>query len=465
MEFAFKLQFIKHPVKIGGDKELVTHFFYKSSSIKMITLIVAALLIGNNIIASYEVHLSKSPPISTNQLNESQADNTQVFELPILTSTSLVIDTDYCWNNENVVHRPLNGSLLYTYIVMDPNRIIPMAGYPAMFNFKNGESKGLEKKIPSDLSPDGKMLTEKISGNWVFFTEKKKYSYPISDNPILRDSSYSFLANGNLLLEVPSSKNIQNSSTDVVRDLYEFSPYTGKLTFIKKASFPYSLKESKSSQNDYLPGIYSPDGKYILYPANFQNPKISVLLNISNQKIVWFGWPDSDMGFYRSQVPYHNVELPVWKRDSSGVIFHRIEEKTKIQNLYYLSIDGKETQITQLENKLMTNAYFISALSLSPNGQYLAFAVTQFSKKFPSSSSLLYILDLESYQILNPCVPLPSEPHFPIWSPDSNTIVVFPDIGQSIIAIDLQEKVIFSSLSKTGLDEGSLIGWIDWEIQ
>jgi hypothetical protein len=400
--------------------------------------------------------------IPTANVNPSSTNETS---LPMPTQLSVI--NSACWPMQNVGHRSLSGSLLYYYINMDPDRAIAAAGGPAMFDLKTGQSKGLKNFLPRDISPDGKMLTELTSSNWIFLAENKNLSYPIPDVTLTKESTYMFLPNGQMLWEGPSSDQKKNLGNEATRDLYVFSPDTGELIFVQTVLLPYSLWKISTPGNDYRAGLYSPDLKYVLYPANYEGTNLSILLNIQSQDIVWYGWPDSDLGFYRSPLPYFTIETPVWRSDSNGVILHQKDEKTGIQNLYNLSIDGQISQLTHLEELFPANKYTISSLSISPNGQYLAFAVVQDSQIFPTRNSLLLILDLKNGTLINPCITLansPSYPGRPVWSPDSSAIAIFPDAGNVIVAVDLDEKELFSIFPKTGLDAGSLLGWISWEI-
>ena len=380
------------------------------------------------------------------------------------TPTNSVINNAACWPMQVIGKRLLSGSLLYIYMIMDRVTGAPTAGGPGAFNLKAGYSKGLEKFLPRNISPDGKILTEFTESKWVFLTQNGEVSYPIPDTILRKGSTYMFLPNDQMLWVGPSLN--QKNTPSNLRDMYLFSPTTGKLTFVQSVSLPDNLWNPSKLHNDYLAELYSPDLKYVLYPANYQNTNISILLNIKSQGIVWYGWSGSDLGFYRPPLPYYTIETPVWRRDSSGVIFHRVDEKTGIQNLYNLSVDGQVSQLTHLEELFPGNKYVISSLSLSPNGQYLAFAVAQDSDIFPGRNSLLLILDLGNETITNPCVTLANSPYpgRPVWSPDSSAIAIVPDAGNSIVAVDLNKKTLFNIFPKTGLDSDGLLGWINWEI-
>jgi hypothetical protein len=402
----------------------------------------------------------------TSMLSSTPTEIVAPTSFPTLASTRVSSDTA-CWPMENVKHRSLSGSLLYYYLVMDTDTGSLSAGAPAILNLKTGSTKGLRAFLPKDISPDGKMLAEITGANWIFLTEEQEFSYPIPDVVLQKSSTHMFLPNGQMLWEGSPSNPPGESSGNVTRDLYMFSPDTGKLTFVQSVVLPYSLWNPSASHNDYHLGAYSPNLRYVLYPANYKNTSIAILLNVKSQKIVWYGWSDSDLGFYRPPLPYYTIETPIWKPDSSGVIFHRIDEETGIQNLYYLSVDGQVSQLTRLEELFPTNKYIIASLSISPNGHYLAFALIQDFQTFPQRNSSLLILDLDTGTMINPCVNLANSPYpaSPIWSPDSSAIVIMPDSGNAMVVVDLNEKALFSILSKAGLDPGSLLGWINWEMR
>jgi len=429
-------------------------------------LAIAMLIALNFWIAACGTTSTTTVPAPIYQETETIISTLQAPLTPTL-STQLVKNDNACWSMKNIGHRSLAGSLLFSYLVMNPATGSPMAGAPAAFDLATGYPKGLKEFLPRNIAPNGKLLTEIREAKWVFLTEKGEVSYPIPDVTLTEGSTYQILSDQQMLWAGPSQNPQNSQNNEIAQDLYTFLPDTGQLNFLHSVSLPNSLWNPSEPQNDYMTGLYSPDIKYVLYPANYQGVKMSILLDIQNQKVVWYGWPGSDLGFYRPPVPYYTIEAPIWRPDSSGVILHQIDEKTGMHNLYNLSTDGSVAQLTHLEELFLESKYIISSLSISPNGQYIAFAAAQDAQAFPGRNSWLLILDLKNQTIINPCVTLansPSLPARPVWSPDSSAVAIFPDTGNSIVTVDLTEKVIFSLLPKTGLDPSSLVGWIDWEV-
>jgi hypothetical protein len=434
--------------------------------LRKVLIITVVVILLNYIVACKTAQINATPSIAHQQASTTPVNTNLFLTPPISTPTVLAKNDSTCWLAKDLGHRSPIGSLLYTYILMDPITGSPTASGTAAFNLRTSQTTGLKNFPSHDISSDGKILAEFTDANWAFMAESGNTAYPIPDIALQSDSTYMFLPNNQILLEGPSLNQSNNLGGDVSRDIFVFAPDTGKLTFIQSVLMPYSLRDPSSPRNDYQVGLFSPDLNYVIYPANYQGANISILLNIQNQNIVWYGWPDSDLGFYRPPLPYYNIEQPIWMPDSGSVIFHRIDKKTGAQNLFSISVDGQVSQLTHLEELFPANEYVISSLSISPNGQYLAFAIVQDFQAYPVRKSLLLILDLKNGTIIQPCITLANSPlpASPVWSPDSSMLAIFPDAGNSILAVDLIEREFFSLLSKTGLDPGSLIGWIDWGI-
>jgi Tol biopolymer transport system component len=350
---------------------------------------------------------------------------------------------------------------------MDPNHATPMSDAPAVFNLEDGQSEGLTDFIPKEISPDGKVIiTEFNPSSWVFQTESGQLSYPIPTTMPLKKFTHMFLPGDQLLLEGTSLKPENHPNGGDTRDMYVFSLDTGKLTFLQSIFLPYSVENPLAIRNNYSNALYSPDLKFVIYPADYQGIKISILLSIQNQKVVWYGWPGSDLGFLINPLADF-ANPPIWRPDSSGIILDRTDDKTGIRNFYNLSIDGQVSQLTHLEQIFPSSNYVLSSPTISPDGRYLAFVVTQDAQTFPSRNSSLWILDLKTGTILNPCITLANGagyPNFPVWSPDSNAIAVVPDAGGSVLAVDLNRKIINDLFSKIGLTSDSLKGWVNWQI-
>jgi len=367
----------------------------------------------------------------------------------------------------NAEQHSLSGSLLYTFVKMDSDRATAMSDAPAVFNLNNGQSKGLMDFIPKEISPDGKVIiTEFNTSSWAFQTENGKFSYPIPTIMPLKSFIHVFLPNDQLLLEGTSPKPQNHSNVGDTRDMYVFSLDTGKLTFLQSVFLPYSVRNPSAIRNDYSNAVYSPNLEFVLYPANYQDTKISILLSIQDQKIVWYGWPGSDLGFLINPLADF-ANLPIWKPDSSGVILDRTDDKTGIRNFYNLSLDGQVSQLTHLEELFPSSNYVLASPAISPDGHFLAFVLAQDVQTFPLRNSSLLILDLKTGIIINPCITLANGagyPNFPIWSPDSSAIAVIPDAGSFVVAVDLNRKAIYDIFPKTGLTADSLLGWVNWQI-
>jgi hypothetical protein len=125
---------------------------------------------------------------------------------------------------------------------------------------------------------------------------------------------------------------------------------------------------------------------------------------------------------------YHN---PIWLPGGKQFVIsvtHSATRRDDIDGWYlrdeWFSIDrtGEINQLTHFGDHF-TEAD-IEGASISPNGRYLAFWLAVNPSPYPGSN--LAVLDLETRQVINYCVPgSPAKfPLEPVWSPDSRYIAL-----------------------------------------
>ena len=117
----------------------------------------------------------------------------------------------------------------------------------------------------------------------------------------------------------------------------------------------------------------------------------------------------------------HGRFTSVWSLDGKSIIvaidnkFKQIENE--IAELYSLGQDGQIDKLTHLED-YFTNALILTA-SLSPDGKQVA--ISLFLQPSPYQAAQLAILNLETRQLINYCIPADTTP---VWSPDGRYIAV-----------------------------------------
>ena len=134
--------------------------------------------------------------------------------------------------------------------------------------------------------------------------------------------------------------------------------------------------------------------------------------------------------------------IPRWSPDGEAVVIAG-NHITGAFELYLIDRNGKITQLTHL-NAYYTGEFFQN-YSWSPDGSKIAIWLNV----YPFKSGQLAILDLESGQVTNYCVPgdetapmsaLTYTAHAPIWSPDGRQVVVqnlHADRSSRVILVDI----------------------------
>jgi Tol biopolymer transport system component len=127
---------------------------------------------------------------------------------------------------------------------------------------------------------------------------------------------------------------------------------------------------------------------------------------------------------------------PAWSSDGQYLaagLLHSAETSTpEVQihgnEIYQVDRDGRETRLTYLTNNYSKSE--IGRLAWSPDNRYIAFELNVEPISYPEYAEIdsrgprLAVLDTQTYQVTNYCIPLGVNGSKLIWSPDSRQIIV-----------------------------------------
>lgn len=375
-----------------------------------------------------------------------------------LTSPSASVMTKWadqsCWEMKNNTDSPIDfpGSLVYLDPILNQNIILSL------------KNRKMEPVMERFVSPDGSLLADvdHETGNLRIASsiDNKNYSIPndwyffgkyLSDNSLLLSTSGSLY----------ESYQVGKGATDQV---IIFSPSNGE--YVRRSYFLPDIYLHPGNHYFYIE--YSPDFRYVIYPTdNQQDGSNSILFDLQDKKVLWRG--SGEWGF-PSYAP------PIWRLDSKAVTVIDRDKNANVLNFYNISLDGSYIPITQFQN-IFDSTTVLSYMSWSPDGRYLAFAVSS-PKIMGSRTDELSILILDSHngELINPCIALPYYSTDGIkWSPDSNNIAIVPHDRSRILIASVDEKILYEAYKLPGVDfvdpysQSNLIvlqlfGWLSWEL-
>lgn len=363
------------------------------------------------------------------------------------TIPSAIPTSQKCWDTKPLskATREIAGSLLYFDPDLQQRKLFDLSSL-----------KSINTEIQGDISPDGKSIAEidNDTNTFVLVTQFKNTSFPIPDNVYFYDG---YLADDQIRFGVNDAREENyKQGVGTTDEYYLLSTDTGEITF--QSIFLPNYYFSAFKNEDYFRTIYSPDLNYVIYPSGFQGTAlVSVLFDISNQKIIWSGEtlaPWSITGF--------------WRFDSKSIRILRYDSVLGgDENFYDLFMNGKTQKITQFESYPQHDYW--TWPDWSPDGRYFAY------RNWIGGEGYLIIVDTESNIVLNPCLPL-GNLNFPqFWSPDSKGFAIMPRGMTTIVIVDLVDQVIYEAYKWSGKDfvdpyakpNQDLLdfdGWLSWEL-
>jgi WD40 repeat protein len=121
-----------------------------------------------------------------------------------------------------------------------------------------------------------------------------------------------------------------------------------------------------------------------------------------------------------------------------------------------VSRDGKIRQLTYFE-KMYSKYRFGTNSSLSPNGRYLAFGL-HIGDPASNEPKELIILDLQTLESINTCIPIFDYGADPIWSPDSQYLAM--SASKSVIVLSVEQGWAVKAFTEEEKN-WELGGWLD----
>lgn len=341
-------------------------------------------------------------------------------------------------------------------------------------------SENLQNSFPFSVSLDGSTLAGLSDNNKiVLITQHQIQSFQL---PAGIYGHMVYLSDGRIRIPMymdtrESLENADPKNVGLREKYYLLDPVTGTISFhsVRLPNFIVGPHGLFSIQ-------YSPDMHYVVYLTGYDHydPRFT-LFDFHQKEIVWSG-PDLPEGM-RSDP----ARMPVWRPDSSALVYSFITEEEKYGNYYLISLDGKLTQLTQFTQTEMmgSNTGPIANPSWSPDGRYLAFKAGQGA----TGPIRLYLWDTQQKVALLPC--LPDEGQIDVgylghWSYDGTYLLItlgypnreYPDEGPNYlrfntVILDMANRTIVELPDQEhrgeyttfyGKDQNGLLGWVNWEI-
>jgi hypothetical protein len=302
-------------------------------------------------------------------------------------------------------------------------RIIFTGPKPYIYNLADGTIQTFSgKKGDFSVSPDGRWLAyyeiaaDSPTGKWLTVenaTGSQKKKIPLQPDWFW-GVGVRWLDNSRLLYNV-----ILNNSTTTVYPVVIIDPFNNK------------FQDISSNYPNLQPSILG-------FPGTMQFVVGSVVYDPSLDLVVY---PETtDQGFFvvlwdrRSETPVAELQdlinfqhIPQWLPDGSEFVIAVATERQNenwIDNWFAVKRDGTIRQLSHFEKNF--DFANIGLSSLSPDGRYLAFSLE--IKTSDIQGPNLSVIDLDTLQITNYCIP---QPGLTIWSPDSKYIVVTSPSGES----------------------------------
>lgn len=201
----------------------------------------------------------------------------------------------------------------------------------------------------------------------------------------------------------------------------------------------------------YTSVIYHPSLQLVIYPETATEQRNITLWNRQTQKIL-------------AKIPittlYGNPP-PMWMPDEKSFLVFAESNAGEPKEWHMVSQDGTVRQLTHLHD-LYHNLEIGFDASISPDGKYLAFELSQ-GESSSNEAKQLMILNLKTLEVINPCISVffgvsAAVPR-PFWSPDSQYVAVLDSMNKAtpITILSIEDKWAVN------LAEGPMawpVGWL-----
>jgi Tol biopolymer transport system component len=199
--------------------------------------------------------------------------------------------------------------------------------------------------------------------------------------------------------------------------------------------------------------VYDPSLRFVIYPLESDEHDIYAALwdRETNQMVTKIPNPSIYFG-----------PFPIWLPSGDAFVVSAFQERSKsgewTQEWWMVSRNGKINQLTHFEN-LYLHYEFGEAASLSPDGRYLAFGL-YIGDPASNEPKELIILDLQTSEAINTCIPLYDSDLDPIWSPDSQYLAVRYRDLKSIGVLNIEQGWVVKAFMEEK-KKWEFGGWLD----
>lgn len=244
------------------------------------------------------------------------------------------------------------------------------------------------------------------------------------------------------------------------------NPFTGE-SQVLRPDFPDSLDIS-STLFPYWGGWYG-----VMYDPGLTRATYPRFIDESRELYTYGVWDltsdrlvsSLESIFANFTLAHDKFPIPIWSPDGSGFVFQGLVPFSDHveQELYRVSLDGQIEQLTHLYSK----AYiWESSYSWSPDGRYIAMFIGP-PLGAAYEKARLAVLDIQTREVTDYCLPITfggeryrnmDVPPAPIWSPDSNQLLVqdwYAKDRSRVILVDITKGI-----AAQVAEDAEPVGWM-----
>jgi len=377
-------------------------------------------------------------------------ENRQTATLPSATTTPVTVnpaEPKYdlsCWKPAQTFDNDSNleGSLIYF-----DNSVTEILELDLNSNHNKILTDNRLFVVPGFSTDGGALVIGEGNYQYKLITQDKMVTFPAPEdsyNPIIMPTGQILFGTG------AASKNFTEGSGTTDK-YYLYLSQKGE--WVSQSVFlPMYYEVSANPAPSFIE--YSPNLGYVIYSARDQGKDTTILLNTTENKIVWEG---PDLAPNKAMPP---LPRPMWLPDSSTVT---VALGGDHRDFFNILPNGDAVQLTHL-NQTINAEYALRTASWSPNGRYLAFTVDFFlNPSVQSKDDQLFIFDVKSNKLINTCLSL-NIFSWPIWSPDGNHFAVNSDGNPNISIFDMPSEATVEVPIQSNSSNMNLLGWVTWKI-
>jgi len=230
------------------------------------------------------------------------------------------------------------------------------------------------------------------------------------------------------------------------------NPFTGEQQELSSdypglERYQFGMANSPGLHFEYSSVVYNPSLQLVIYPQETEDGWYITLWDRQSQKVLA---KLLDGGLYGHP--------PIWMPDGNQFVVVAKPDWDSPREWEMVSLDGDIRQLTHFKN-LYTSFEIGGYASISPDGNYLAFGLSQNDDSNTTRPKQLVILNLKTLEAINTCVSFSNST--PVWSPDSIYIAVLTHNSSnklsSAVILNIEHKWV-ANLSESLKAEP--VGWM-----